>query len=106
MEDDILKVNILAITVAGLLMLLTGLFLYVFRDLVSKNVRFFLPIPPLGVAAYVFVFNLFAHYNGTLPSDHWITIREMLSSALISGVVFCAFIVANVIITNWLKGLL
>jgi len=50
MQDEILKVNILSIIAAGFLMLLTGLLLYFFRDIVTKNVRFFLPIPPLGVA--------------------------------------------------------
>lgn len=69
MNDEMLKVNILSITSAGLLMLLTGLLLYIFRDVVSRNVRFFLPVPPLGVAAYVFVFNLFAFYDGNLPGN-------------------------------------
>jgi len=55
MNDEMLKVNILTITIAGLLMMLTGVVLYLFRDIVSINIRFFLPIPPLGVAAYVFV---------------------------------------------------
>ncbi len=103
MEDEMLKVNILTITVAGLLMLLTGLCLLVFRDAVSKDIRFFLPIPPLGVAAYVFVFNLFRYYEGNLPSNVWTIIGELVLSAVISGVVFCGFIVANVVITNVLK---
>ncbi len=105
MNDEMLKVNILSITVAGLLMLLTGLLLYVFRDVVTKNVRFFLPIPPLGVAAYVFVFNMFGFYNGNLPRDLGVIVRELLASAVISGVVFCAFIVANLALTYWLKQL-
>ena len=81
MNDEMLKVNILSITSAGLLMLLTGLLLYVFRDVVSRNVRFFLPVPPLGVAAYVFVFNLFAFYNGNLPGNFWDTVRGVVISA-------------------------
>lgn len=40
-------------------MLLTGLPLYPFRATVGRHMRFLLPIPPLGVAAYVFVFNVF-----------------------------------------------
>ena len=103
MEEEMLKVNILTITVAGFLMLLTGLFLYLFRATVSQNIRFFLPIPPLGVAAYVFVFNLFRYYDGKLPHNPWDTVGELVSSAVISGVVFCAFVVANVAITNLLK---
>ena len=105
MNDEMLKVNILSITSAGLLMLLTGLLLYVFRDVVTRNVRFFLPVPPLGVAAYVFVFNLFAFYNGNLPGNFGDTVRELVTSAAISGVVFCVFIVANLVLTYWLKQL-
>ena len=106
MTDEMLKINILTIIVAGFLMLLTGLFLYFFRGIVSTNIRFFLPIPPLGVAAYVFVFNLFSHYNGNLPGNIWDTIGELTLSAVISGIVFIAFIAANVVITNLLKGIL
>lgn len=103
MSDDMLKVNILTISVAGLLMLLTGLCLYLLRGLVSENIRFFLPIPPIGVAAYIFVFNLFQYYDGNLPANHWDTVRELTASAVICGIVFCAFIAANVLITNFLK---
>ncbi len=106
MEDEMLKLNILTITVAGVLMLLTGLFLYLFRDIVSNNVRFFLPIPPLGVAAYVFVFNMFRHYNGNLPGSVEDIVRELVSSAVISGVVFCIFITANLFISYLLNRVL
>jgi len=67
-----LKINILSIAGIGLLMLLTGLLLFVFQDSIAQHRRFFLPIPPLGVAAYVFVFNLFDHYNGKLPESSWL----------------------------------
>ncbi|MBI5305691.1 MAG: hypothetical protein HY868_26415 [Chloroflexi bacterium] len=106
MNDEMLKVNILTITVAGFLMLLTGLLLYLFRSTVSENMRFILPIPPLGVAAYVFVFNLFSHYHGKLPGNIGDTLRELVLSAVIAGIIFCAFIVINVAITNLLKDIL
>ena len=103
MNDEMLKVNILTITVAGFLMLLTGVFLYMFRNFVYDNLRFFLPIPPLGVAAYIFVFNLFNYYRGDLPGNVWDTARELIYSAVASGVVFCVFITANLALTYWLK---
>ena len=87
-------------------MLLTGILLYLFRDVVTKNLRYFLPVPPLGVAAYVFVFNLFNFYGGNLPGNVGEIARELILSAIISGVVFCAFIVANVALTYWLKQIL
>src|SRR5262245_17095168 len=106
MDDEMLKVNILTITIAGLLMTLTGVLLFIFRDWITRDIRFFLPIPPLGVAAYVFVFNMFRYYDGVLPADPWVTVRELILAAIISGVVFCAYITANVVLTNWLKGIL
>ena len=64
MEEDFLKLNMLTIAASGFLILLTGVLLYVFRDPVSRNLSFFLPIPPIGVAAYIFVFNMFRYYEG------------------------------------------
>ena len=59
MDKELLKINLLALAGSGLLMLLTGVLLYAFRDRVSPYMRYFLPVPPLGVAAYIVVFNLF-----------------------------------------------
>ena len=64
--NELLKVNLLVLTVSEFVMLLTGLGLFVFRDEVSTNLRFFLPIPPIGVAAYIFVFNMLNYYDGKL----------------------------------------
>lgn len=106
MENEMLKVNILTITVAGFLMMVTGLLLYLFRNVVSENMRFFLPIPPLGVAAYVYVYNMFRYYNNNLPNNVTDTLHELINSAVISGIIFCAFITANVVILYWLKKIL
>ncbi len=106
MEEELLKVNIISIAVSGLLMLLAGLLLYLLRDTVSRNLRFFLPIPPIAVAAYVFVFNLFRHYEGNLPSSTWDTLSEVFYGTLISTLVFFAFTLLIVVITYFLKELL
>lgn len=106
MSDDMLKLNILTIMVSGFLMLLTGAFLYIFRDEVAKNLRFFLPLPPIGVAAYIFTFNMFREYNGNLPGNLWDTIRELALGTVVVSVVFGAFIAANVMIAYILKSIL
>ena len=106
MEDDLLKLNMLTIAASGLLMLLSGLLLYLFRDSVSDFLRFFLPIPPIGVAAYIFVFNMFRHYDGNLPANASGIIREVGNSALIVLAVFTVFVVLNISITYFLKKLL
>ena len=51
MEKELVRVNLLSIAIAGSLMLAAGLLLYLFKDAVARHVRFFLPIPPIGVAA-------------------------------------------------------
>jgi hypothetical protein len=103
MEDDLLKLNMLTIAASGLMMLLSGLLLYLFRDTVSNNLRFFLPIPPIGVAAYIFVFNMFRHYDGHLPENITGTVREVITSSLFALAVFAVFVVLNISITYLLK---
>jgi CHASE1-domain containing sensor protein len=98
-----LKINILSIAGIGLLMLLTGLLLFVFQDSIAQQRRFFLPIPPLGVAAYVFVFNLFQHHSGSLPESPWLTMMEVLSGTAIAGAVFLVFSLLLVAGINQLK---
>ena len=106
MEKELLKLNILSIAVAGLLMLLTGLGLYLFKAALSNNIRFFLPIPPIGVAAYVFAFNMFRYYSGNLPGNTRDILREVIYSTAISTVVFFAFTASIIVITYLLKELL
>ncbi len=93
----------LSIAVAGFLMLLTGLFLYLFRNEVSGNVRFVMPIPPLVVAAYIFVFNLYRHYNGNLPEGTWSTIKEIIYSTAVAAMTFAIFTILLVVIINYIK---
>jgi hypothetical protein len=100
---ELFKINIVAIASSGLLMLLTGLFLYLYKDAVARNMRFFLPIPPIGVAAYVFVFNMFGHYDGRLPGNLWLMLREVLLGTVISTTLFCVFTVAIIAIIYFLK---
>jgi hypothetical protein len=91
MNSELLKTNILSIAVAGLLILLTGIVLYLFREQIADNVRFFMPIPPLAVAAYIFVFNMYNHYNGQLPEGAWVAAKEILYSTIIAALSFGVF---------------
>lgn len=103
MNPDVLKTNILAIVAAGLLMLLTGIVLYVFRERVAENVRFFMPIPPLVVASYIFVFNLYNFYDGNLPQGSWITVKEVLLSTAIAAISFGFFSLLIIVIVDFAK---
>ncbi|UCF28973.1 MAG: hypothetical protein JSW42_04660 [Chloroflexota bacterium] len=98
MESEVIKTNLLAIAVSGFLTMLAGITLYFFRGSISTNIRYLLQIPPLGVAAYIFAFNLFRYYNGSLPENIAITAKEIVVSTLISGGVFFIFTVSFVVI--------
>ena len=103
MDEDILKLHMLTIAGLGLLMLVAGLILYLFRDALSANLRFLLPIPPIGVASYIFVFNMYRTYGGALPKGTMATLREAAIATLILGVVFFLFAVLNSYITDFFR---
>jgi hypothetical protein len=105
MSEDVLKLHMLTIAVLGFLMLVTGLALYLFRDIVSGNLRYFLPIPPIGVASYIFVFNMFRTYDGSLPGGALLTLREVTYATLILAGVFFGFSLLNALLTDFLKRL-
>ena len=105
MENEIIKTNLLAIAVSGLLTMLAGIILYIFRASIAGNIRYLLHIPPLGVAAYIFAFNLFRFYNGSLPDKFAITAREIVYSTLISAGIFFIFTVLFVLIIGFIDRL-
>lgn len=103
MNPEILKTNMLSIAAAGFLILLTGTALYLLRDQISENVRFFLPIPPLGVAAYIFVFNMYNHYDGHLPKEYWVAAKEIFYSTAIAAISFGVFALLLVAIISFMR---
>jgi hypothetical protein len=105
MESEVIKTNLLAIAVSGFLTMLAGVILYFFRSSISTNIRYLLQVPPLGVAAYIFSFNLFRYYNGSLPDNFSITAREIIYSTLISASIFFIFTVMFVLIIGYIDRL-
>ena len=103
MEQEVLKTNLLSIAVAGLLMALTGILLYIFRDELAGNARYVMPIPPLSVASYIFVFNMYQHYSGSLPGSSLATIKEILISTAVAAFFFGIFSLLLVFIISLVK---
>lgn len=85
--------------------MLAGIILYLFRGSIAINIRYLLQIPPLGVAAYIFAFNFFRYYNGSLPDKFAITAREIIYSTLISAGIFFIFTVSFVLIIGLIDRL-
>lgn len=103
MEQDVLKTNLLSIAIAGFLIMLVGTILYFFRSDISDSIRFFMPIPPLGVAAYIFVFNMYSYYGGNLPEGIWGTAKELIVGISVSAIAFSIFTILLVFIIGYLK---
>jgi hypothetical protein len=104
MNSEVLKTTILSIIVMGFVITLSGIALYYWRHLVGQHMRFLLPIPPIGVAAYVFVYNMFAVYNGKMPGSIVDTLKEIFWASLISGGFFVVFTIILVFLVNALKN--
>ena len=105
MQEDSILTNILSIAGAGLLILLTGLSFLAFRDFISNHIRYFLPIPPIGVAAYIYVFNLYQHKNGDLSHQIYETIKEILISIGIISFSFAVFVVLLILFIGNMRKL-
>lgn len=78
-------VNILCVILSGFFMACLGIILYFFKD--QMILRYFLPIPPIAVASYVFVFNLIKDH-GRLPETMTAFVGEIIKSTLIAGAIF------------------
>jgi len=93
MEEDSVVINILSIAGAGLLILITGIIFLIFKDYISKHIQFFLPIPPIAVAAYIFVYNMYQQNTIELSGKFSLFFRDVLMSTGIVSVSFAVFVV-------------
>jgi len=62
--------------------------------------RYLLPIPPIGVASYVFVCNMFAKYEEHLPGTALDTLIEIAWTSGISCVLFFVFSLIMVLLVD------
>lgn len=68
MTSEELKLQLAVIAASGLILALAGaLLIAVSEQLTPTAVRYLLPLPPIGVAAYVFVFSLLRDRGGEAP---------------------------------------
>jgi hypothetical protein len=88
MNQALLKINLFAIIGFGLLVCMFGLALFFLRAQIAPYLRYFLPLPPLGVAAYVFVFNLYGYFGGEMPANKLILLKELLIGTSVMTLIF------------------
>jgi cytochrome b subunit of formate dehydrogenase len=84
MNLAILKTMILSMIFMGVVILLAGVFLLFYKQQFAPYMRYLLPIPPIGVASYVFVYNMFAKYEGRRPGSALVTLIEVTWASGIS----------------------
>ena len=93
MEEDPVVINILSIAGAGLIILITGIVFLIFKDYIDKHIQFFLPIPPIAVAAYIFVYNMYQQEPSQISGNLSVLLKEVLMSVGIMAVSFAVFTV-------------
>jgi amino acid permease len=103
MNLAILKTTILSIILMGVVILLAGIALLCWKNQIAPYMRYLLPIPPIGVASYVFVYNMFSHYGGTRPSPFGDIVKEVVWASAISSMAFLAFTLILVFLVSFLK---
>lgn len=91
MNLALLKTTIFSIIFMGAVILLAGVALLFYKQHIAPYMRYLLPIPPIGVASYVFVCNMFSKYDGRTPGTAWETLVEIFLASGISFVFFFVF---------------
>ena len=82
-------------------MLVSGILLYLFHDISRPYISYLLPIPPIGVAAYVFVFNLTRKYEGGFPADVSTLLIELGLATIFSALIFFLFSIIIVMLAKF-----
>jgi len=101
----ILKTTILSVIFMGVVILLAGIALLLWKNQIAPHMRYLLPIPPIGVASYVFVYNMFSHYGGTRPGAFTDIAKEIVWASGISSVSFFVFTLILVFMVDLIKDI-
>jgi hypothetical protein len=103
MNAAVLKTTILSIIFMGGVILLVGIALLFYEEHITPYMRYLLPIPPIGVASYVFVYNMYSKYDAQLPGSVWDTLMEIFWGSGISFIFFFIFTFILVFMVNFFK---
>ena len=103
MNFAVVKTTILSIIFMGVVIMLAGIILFIYKQQIVPYMRFLLPIPPIGVASYVFVYNMFSKYDGQSPGTAWVTLMEICWASGISFIFFFVFTLILVFLVDFSK---
>ena len=84
MQVEAARTNFMIITAMGSAMFLLGFLLYFNASLVAPYMRYIFTIPPIAVAAYIYVLNLINHMaNQKIPMTIEIIVKDLLIEIII-----------------------
>ncbi len=99
-----IKLNIILIGSAGFIMFLIAAVMLNFAEQLSGSMRYWLTVPPLGVAAYVYVVNLLKVHasdgQGIVPSA---LMGDVLMATAIAATIFLLFAALMLGISSLIK---
>jgi hypothetical protein len=101
MSDELLKINLLTISLIGGLLALVGLALFFAHASVASYIRYLLPLPPVAVAAYVFTFNYFK--DVVQPPTIWDIIKEVFSATLVAMSGFFCLSLISILLISFIR---
>ena len=101
MSDELLKINLLTISLIGGLLALVGLALYFAHASAGSYVRYLLPLPPVAVAAYVFTFNYFK--DVVQPTTIWGIIKDVFSATLVAMSAFFCLSLISILLISFIR---
>ena len=87
-----IKPKILLMVVMGGTMFIVGMVLFAFAEHVATYMRFLLPLPPISVAAYIYVLNKLAitPIDPTVPGKRRALLADVLTETVVGVIVFLA----------------
>jgi hypothetical protein len=103
MDRETLKINLLSIAGSGVTMLLSSIVIVLLYkmtsdDFIRKNIiRYFLPMPPIGVAAYIIVFNMLRQYHESPPITKHAIFHDIVINTVVSSIALFLFITTIVL---------
>mgnify|MGYP001238628063 CR=1 FL=1 len=89
--DESLKTNILTMACSGIAIAALGFLIYFFRKSADAYLPFILAVPPIGVAAYVFVFNLLSKLGPEKADVANTPLKDLFLGSFFTGLVFFLF---------------
>ncbi len=90
MQKDPIRIVLLSIAASGVMLAVAGVAFYLSRDFILRRdlARFLSPLPPLLVAAYVFVVSFFDHFGNDPAAAGRHAVVETLAATALSAALF------------------